>query len=54
MTADTASCPHTVAETAQLAVARGGRTTGILDCPTCRRPCHVRDGNFPNHNCPGA
>jgi len=23
----------------------------IRDCPKCGKPCHVRDGNWPEHDC---
>lgn len=51
------SCPHNLAEAAQLAVPTGGRITGhvgdIRDCPACHLPCHVVDGAWPAHGCRG-
>ena len=23
----------------------------IRDCPKCGKPCYVRDGNYPEHDC---
>jgi len=51
----TANCPHNIAEAAQLATPTGGRIASrvgeIRDCPVCHLPCHVIDGNFPEHDC---
>ncbi|WP_165758110.1 hypothetical protein [Mycolicibacter kumamotonensis] len=45
------NCPHNVAEAAQFAIPTGGHVGDIRDCPKCGKPCYVRDGNYPEHDC---